>query len=111
MKLNKNLIYISKRYFAPPKAAAPAKGGAPTSAPYVPVVMKKTPFQTLIEKGTDFPLGAPPGVNIVQGVHRDNLVPKLEPRIDIFAKKLRDYYIREGVLQEAKTYLHTIRER
>ena len=38
-------------------------------------------------------------------------MPKLEPRIEVFAKKLRDYYIREGVLPEAKTYLETIRDR
>lgn len=39
------------------------------------------------------------------------IVPKLEPRIDVFAKKLREFYIKEGVLPEAKTYLHAARER
>lgn len=110
MKLNKNLYYISARFFAPPKPAG-GKGGPPTSAPYVPVVVQKTPMQRLIEKGTDFPMGAPAGENMVTGVHRDHLVPKLEPRIDVFAKKLRDYYLREGVLPEAKTYIQTVRDR
>lgn len=56
-------------------------------------------------------MGAPAGENMVTGVHRDHLVPKLEPRIDVFAKKLRDYYLREGVLPEAKTYIQTVRDR
>jgi hypothetical protein len=38
-------------------------------------------------------------------------VPKLAPRIDVYAKKLRDFYIREGVLPEAKVYLDVERER
>lgn len=38
MKLNKNLYFISARFFAPPKPAG-GKGGPPTSAPYVPVVV------------------------------------------------------------------------
>ena len=111
MKLNKNLVYISARFFAPPKPAAGGKGGPASAAPYVPVVVKKTPMQRLIEAGTEFPMGAPAGENMVTGVHRDHLVPKLESRIDVFAKKLRDYYLREGVLPEAKKYINTVRER
>jgi hypothetical protein len=38
-------------------------------------------------------------------------VPKLTPRIEVFAKKLRDLYFREGVLPEAKTYIEAVRER
>jgi hypothetical protein len=64
MKLNKNLIYFSKRFFAPPKAAA-GKGG-PAAAPTAPpVVIQKTPFQRMIEKGVDFPLGPPKSPNFV----------------------------------------------
>lgn len=48
--------------FAPPKPAAPAGKGGPPSAPAAaPIVIPKTPMQILIEKGTDFPLGPPPG--------------------------------------------------
>ena len=68
MKLNKNLYYIPARFFAPPKPAAGGKGGPATSAPYVPVVVKKTPMQRLIEKGTEFPMGTPGGENMVTGV-------------------------------------------
>lgn len=110
MKLNKQLLSIPKRFFGP--KAAPAKGGPAAAAPPPPPVdMAKTPFQQLIEAGQEFPLGPPPGVHIVQGAHRDTVVPKLAPRIEVFAKKLRDYYIREGVLPEAKTYLNTVRDR
>jgi len=65
----------------------------------------------LVDEGTDFPLGPPPGIHMVQGAHRDVIVPKLEPRIEIYAKKLRDYYLREGVIAESKIHLNTVRER
>jgi len=68
-------------------------------------------LEQLVQEGVDFPLGPPPGVHIKQGTHRDNVIPKLTPRIEVFAKKLRDYYIREGVMSEAKIYLDVERER
>jgi hypothetical protein len=58
------------------------------------VEIQKTPFQTLIENGTEFIFGPPPGVNKVQNAHRDVVIPKLEGRMEVFAKKLRDFYIR-----------------
>ncbi|CDW73589.1 UNKNOWN [Stylonychia lemnae] len=109
MKLNKNLIFISKRFFAPPKPAG--KGGPASSPAYVPVVIQKTPYQRLIERGIEFPLGPPKNPQMVQGTHRDNIVPKLAPRIEVFAKKLRDFYFREGVLPEEKTFIEAVRER
>jgi len=39
------------------------------------------------------------------------LIPKLEGRIDVFAKKLRDYYIREGVIPNAKIFVDPLRDR
>ena len=41
--------------------------------------------------------GPPPGINKVLGPHRDVIIPKLEGRMEVFAKKLREFYIREGV--------------
>lgn len=111
MKLNKQLFFIPKRFFAPPKPAAGGKGGPPSSAPAPPEVIKKTDLEILVEKGHEFPLGPPPGYKTFYGAHRDFAIPKLEPRIEVFAKKLRDYYIREGVLPEAKTYLSYERDR
>lgn len=42
MKLNKQLIYIPRRFFGP--KAAPAKGGAPAASPPPPSEVVKTPF-------------------------------------------------------------------
>jgi hypothetical protein len=39
------------------------------------------------------------------------MIPKLEGRMEIYAKKLRDFYIREGVIPDAKIYLDSLRER
>ena len=56
-------------------------------------------------------MGPPPGINKVQGPHRDVVIPKLEGRMEIFAKKLREFYIREGVIPEQKIYVDTLRDR
>jgi len=118
MKLNKQIraviFQVPKRVFAPPKPAAGAKagGGPPGLAPPAPPVeIQKTPFQTLIENGTEFIFGPPPGVNKVQNAHRDVVIPKLEGRMEVFAKKLRDFYIREGVIPDQKIYIDTLRAR
>jgi hypothetical protein len=112
MKVNKQLIIgVPRRFFAPPKPAA-AKGGPPSAAlPPPPVEIQKTPFQTLIESNQEFIFGPPPGTNRVMGAHRDVLIPKLEGRMEVFAKKLRDYYIREGVIPDARIYIDTLRDR
>jgi hypothetical protein len=65
----------------------------------------------MIAEGADFPLGPPNGINKVQGAHRNDVIPKISPRIEIFAKKLRDFYIREGTIAEQKSYINPIRER
>ena len=44
-------------------------------------------------------------------MHRDTAIPKLAPRIEVFAKKLRDAYHREGSISEQKTYIDVLRER
>lgn len=114
MKLNKQVLFFyPRRFFAPPKPAAPAKaGGPPGSAPPAPPIeIQKAPFETLIEEGQEFIFGPPPGINKIQGAHRDVIIPKLEGRMDVFAKKLREYYIREGVIPDAKIYIDTLRDR
>ena len=45
------------------------------------------------------------------GAHRDVAIPKLEPRIEIYAKKLRDMYLREGSISESKSYIEVLRDR
>lgn len=40
----RTLLNLTLRNFAPPKPAAGGKGGPAAAAPYVPVVIKKTPM-------------------------------------------------------------------
>jgi hypothetical protein len=92
------------RHFGPKPAAAgkgaPAKGG-PSAGPTTPAAPDlKTPLQELVESGQEMIFGPPPGVNKVYGVHRDVAIPKLAPRIEIYAKKLRELYLREGSMLE-----------
>jgi hypothetical protein len=75
------------------------------------VVIQKTPFQTLVENGQEFIFGPPPGINKVQSPHRDVLIPKLEGRMEIYAKKMREFYIREGIIPDDKIYIDTLRDR
>ncbi len=106
MKFNKQLVYTGQRHFAPPKPAAGGKGGPPAAAPPAPVKeTEKTPLQRLIASGAEFPLGVPAGAHIKHGAHRDHVAPKLAPRIEIYAKKLRDFYLREGLIMESKVHL------
>lgn len=94
------------------KGGAPAKGGPPSSTPaYVPEPKVMTPFEKLIDMGTEFILGPPPGINKTYNAHRDVCIPKLAPRIEIYAKKLREMYIREGTLREQKVYIDYVRMR
>ena len=55
----------------------------------------------MIDNNVEFMFGPPPGLDRkTTGVHRDAVIPKLAPRIEIFAKKLRDSYFREGSFSE-----------
>lgn len=65
----------------------------------------------MVESGQEFIMGAPPGVNKVLGTHRDTMIDKLEPRMNVYAQKLRDIYIREGTIPTVKTYINPLRER
>lgn len=48
-----------------------------------------TPFQKMVEEGTEFIMGPPPGPTKTYSAHRDVAVDKLAPRINVYAKKLR----------------------
>lgn len=39
------------------------------------------------------------------------MLPKLEPRINLYARKMREMYFREGTIPTVKTYLHPERVR
>lgn len=47
----------------------------------------------------------------MNGPHRDVVIPKLEGRMELYAKKLREYYIREGIIPDGKIYIDTLRDR
>lgn len=115
----KQLIFTISKYQFSTKAA-PAKGGAPggkpaggaPAAPPVPEVIQKTALEQLVEaKGSEMILGPPYGTNKSYHGHRHAAIPKIAPRIEVYAKKLRDMYFREGVLPEYKTYLEANRLR
>ena len=56
-------------------------------------------------------MGPPPGINKYHGAHRDVVIPKIESRIEVYAKKLREYYLREGIIAEDKLFIEALRAR
>jgi hypothetical protein len=56
-------------------------------------------------------LRPPPGINKVYQGHRDAVIPKIAPRIEIYARKLREAYFREGTIPEFKYYMEANRLR
>lgn len=87
-------------------------GGAPGQAPTViPEKRGPTMIEQMIEDGVDFPLGAPDVPNKTWGAPRTAMIKKLEPHMDVFARKLRDIYIREGTIPQVKSYLNPLRMR
>jgi hypothetical protein len=102
---NVNLVKLTVRSFGP---KAPAKGGKPTdgpgAAPAVEIPKRgKTVLQEIVDSGTEFIMGPPPGLNKTQNAH------KLEPRIDLYARKLRELYFREGTIPVVKSFIDPIR--
>jgi hypothetical protein len=93
-----------------PKAKA---GGAPAAAPYVPAKIQKTNYEILLEKnGVEaFMFGPPAGVEKMQNIHRKYIIPKLASRMEFFAKKMREQYIREAIYPDVKIFIDPLRER
>ncbi len=58
-----------------------------------------------------FPLGPPKGVEKAHQAHRDYVLPKLAPKMEFLAKKLREQYVREAIYPDVKIYLDPIRVR
>lgn len=65
----------------------------------------------MVDSGTEFIMGPPPGLNKTQNAHRESIVHKLEPRIDLYARKLRELYLREGTIPVVKSFIDPVRER
>ena len=58
-----------------------------------------------------YPLGPYPHRNKSKGAHRDFVIPKLQGRLEVYAKKIREYYINESVIAEHKAILEATRLR
>ena len=65
----------------------------------------------MIADGTEFVMGPPNVPNKAWNAPRDEMIQKLEPHLDVYARKLRDVYIREGTIPQVKSYLNPIRMR
>jgi hypothetical protein len=111
MKIRNNQMILqwSFRTFAPPPVKKGGPPAASTPAPPKPKVIP--PLQKMVNKGHEFILGPPFGLNKTRGGHRDGVAPKLEPRIEAYAKKLRELYIKDGVIPDYKEYLDIVRDR
>ena len=97
-----------------PKAAKPAGGGGggPAAvAKELPPVRGKSVMQEMVDSGTEFIMGTPSGINKTIGAHRDDIIHKLEPRMNLYARKLREMYFREGTIPTVKTFIDPLRER
>ena len=70
-----------------------------------------TELEKMVADGTEFIMGTPGNIKKTHGVHRTDLIPKLEPRIELYARKMREMYQREGTISTVKQYLDPIRER
>ena len=55
-----------------------------------------------MEKNPEFIMGPPKVPNKAYNAPRDAFVHKLTPRIDLYARKLREVYVREGIIADAK---------
>jgi hypothetical protein len=65
----------------------------------------------MVESGQEFIMGPPAGINKTYNAHRQDIIHKLEPRMDIYARKLREMYHREGTIPTVKTFLNPERLR
>ena len=96
------------RSFAKPAG----KGGPPGQEPTkIPEKRGPTVIEKMIADGTEFVMGPPKVPNKAWNAPRDELIHKLEPHLDVYARKLRDVYIREGTIPQVKSYLNPIRMR
>lgn len=97
-----------------PKGKPPAAGGTTAIATeYKAPKPIPTNFEVMIEKdGLDqFLFGPPAGIEKMHNAHREYIIPKLGSRMEFFAKKMREQYIREAIYPDVKIFLDPLRER
>ena len=111
---SQHIVQAASRNFGPkaPAAKGGKPAGGPGAAPAAEIPKRgKTVLQEMVDSGTEFIMGPPPGLNKTQNAHRESMVHKLEPRIDLYARKLRELYFREGTIPVVKSFIDPIRER
>ena len=98
-----------------PKGKPPAGGaaGGAIAVEYKAPKPVPTNFEVMIEKdGLDqFLFGPPAGIEKMHNAHREYIIPKLGSRMEFFAKKMREQYIREAIYPDVKIFLDPLRER
>ncbi len=80
---------------------------------YKEVEAVPTNFQAMIKRdGIDqFLFGPPSGIEKMHNSHRDYVLPKIGSRMEFFAKKMREQYVREAIYPDVKIILDPLRER
>ena len=58
-----------------------------------------------------FLFGPPAGVEKMHNSHRAYVYPKIGSKMEFFAKKMREQYMREAVYPDVKIFLDPLRER
>ena len=106
-----SMLVSSQRAFAKPAKPGGGGGGPPKAETVIPEKRGKTIFEKMIEEGVDFPLGPPAVPNKTWGAPRESMVNKLESHIDLYARKLREVYVRDGSIPTVKSYLNPLRMR
>lgn len=105
----RTLLQITKRNFGPKPAGG--KGGPGAAASPIPPKRGKTMMEKMIANGNEFIMGPPAGANKSQNAHRDDILHKMEPRMELYARKLREMYHREGTIPTVKSFQNPLRER
>jgi len=97
---------------ATPQRCFGKPGGPPGQEPTkIPEKRGKTIIEKMIDEGEEFVLGPPKAPNKVWGAPRAEMLEKLSPHIDVYARKLRDIYVREGTIPTNKSFLNPLRMR
>jgi len=102
---------IAHKIISTPSRSFGPKGPPGQAETIFPYKRGLTPFQKMIEGGTEFVMGPPPGLTKTYSAHRDVTIDKLSPRINTYARKLREMYFREGNITNIKGYFEPLRMR
>lgn len=83
-------------------------GQAPTVIPYH---RGKNVIEDLVESGQEFVMGPPVNPKKLANGPREAVIYKMEPRIDVYARKLRELYVRRSTITQVKSFVNPERMR